>query len=186
MSKKKRSKATTDDRLTKQQEKYVNYLIRGDSQRQAYMKAYPNSKKWKPSSVDAEASKMLAIPKVSTRHDELMQKVKESLVEDTIATQQEALEFFTRMMRRELKEQVVASKSVKVVDYDEEGRRTEVSTRDPVIVDIDTRVADAFKGAEALAKYYGLFAKQNTSDEELSKLDILLKQMKESADDVHD
>jgi hypothetical protein len=180
MSKKKQSKATADDRLTKQQEKYVNYLIRGDSQRQAYMKAYPNSKKWKPSSVDAEASKMLAIPKVSTRHRELMQDVKDNLVKDTIATQQEALEFFTRLMRREEKEQVVASQSRKVVNYDEEGRRTEVSTRDPVIVDIDAKLSDAFKGAEAIAKYYNIFGSHDNA-EELSKLDKLLKAMKDNA-----
>lgn len=180
MSKKKQSKATADDRLTKQQEKYVNYLIRGDSQRQAYMKAYPNSKKWKPSSVDAEASKMLAIPKVSTRHRELMQDVKDNLIKDTIATQQEALEFFTRLMRREEKEQVVASQSRKVVNYDEEGRRTEVSTRDPVIVDIDAKLSDAFKGAEAIAKYYNIFGSHDNA-EELSKLDKLLKAMKDNA-----
>ena len=186
MSKKKQIKAAADDRLTKQQEKYVNYLIRGDSQRQAYMKAYPNSKKWKQSSVDAEASKMLAIPKVSTRYNKLMQKVNESLLEDTIASKQEAMEFFTRLMRREEKEQVVASKSRKVVDYDSEGRRTEVSTRDPVIVDIDTKLSDAFKGAEALAKHYGLFATQDNSDEELSKLDKIIKEMKESASNVYE
>ena len=179
MSKNKRSKAT-DDTLTKQQEKYVNYLVEGMTQRQAYLKAFPQSKKWKDATVDSKASILFAQKKVRARFHELNQIVRDNLVKDTIATQQEALEFFTRLMRREEKEQVVASQSRKVVNYDEEGRRTEVSTRDPVIVDIDAKLSDAFKGAEAIAKYYNIFGSHDNA-EELSKLDKLLKAMKDNA-----
>jgi phage terminase small subunit len=180
MSKNKRSKATDNDRLSKQQEVFVNQLVKGDTQRQAFYKAYPHSKKWKETTVDSKASTLFAQGKVRERFHELNQIVKDNLVKDTIATQQEALEFFTRLMRRELKEQVVASQSRKVVNYDEEGRRTEVSTRDPVIVDIDAKLSDAFKGAEAIAKYYNIFGSHDNA-EELSKLDKLLKAMKDNA-----
>ena len=180
MSKKKRSKATTDDRLTKQQEKYCNFIVQGDTQQLAYQKAYPHTKTWKENSIAVEASKLSKQPKIILRISQLKERVSEELVKDTIATQQEALEFFTRLMRREEKEQVVASQSRKVVNYDEEGRRTEVSTRDPVIVDIDAKLSDAFKGAEAIAKYYNIFGSHDNA-EELSKLDKLLKAMKDNA-----
>ena len=34
-------------------EAYIQYLIGGMSQRQAYLTAFPNAKKWKPETVDS-------------------------------------------------------------------------------------------------------------------------------------
>lgn len=154
------------------------------TQRQAYIKAYPNSKKWKPESVDAEASKLLKVPKVSTRYNELSKEVNEAIKTETIASKQEVLEFMTRLMRREEKEMVVTSRSDKRVWVDEKGDRQEVSTKEPVIVEINTRNTDAFKGAEALAKHYGVLASKDVQDDELSAVDKLLNEiMRGAADD---
>ena len=60
--------------LTEKQELYVQNLIKGMSQREAYRNAYPKSKKWKDSSVDTRASQLLKTHKVLTRYQELKRK----------------------------------------------------------------------------------------------------------------
>ena len=59
------------DRLTPKQEKFVNALVSGMSQREAYLSAY-NVQRMKPESIDVAACRVLKVPKVSLRHDELM------------------------------------------------------------------------------------------------------------------
>ncbi len=60
--------------LTVKQDKYVQCLIQGMSQRQAYRKAFPNSKKWKDRTVDARASELLKVSNVLGRYNELKEK----------------------------------------------------------------------------------------------------------------
>lgn len=60
--------------LTDKQEKFVQNLNSGLSQRQAYREAYPNSRKWKDSSVDSKASNLLKTDKVLARFQELQKE----------------------------------------------------------------------------------------------------------------
>lgn len=174
-------------KLTKQEEVFVNALANGMTQRQAYYKAYPHSKKWKEESADQRASRLFSEVKVRSRFNELKEEIAEELKQETIASKQEVLEFFTRLMRREEKEQVVSSKSKKDVWYDEEGRRVEKQTKEPVVVVIDTKNSDAYKGAEALAKHYGAFLATDVNEDELSAVDNLLKLIKGgSSDDTNE
>ena len=64
-------------RLTAKQEKYVQGLVAGLSQRKAYREAYPNSTKWKDSTVDSKASHLLKENKVTARYGELMDEHKD-------------------------------------------------------------------------------------------------------------
>lgn len=48
--------------------------MKGLTQRQAYLKAYPRSKNWKPSSVDAKACELAKSVKVSERLKELREE----------------------------------------------------------------------------------------------------------------
>ena len=64
-------------RLTAKQERYVQGLVAGLSQRQAYIKAYPNARKWNDNSVDSRASNLLKTDKVLTRYNELMDEHKD-------------------------------------------------------------------------------------------------------------
>lgn len=57
------------------QEKYVQNLIAGMSQRKAYRDAYPNSQKWRDEAVDQCASKLFA--KVSPRYQEIQEQQKD-------------------------------------------------------------------------------------------------------------
>ena len=61
--------------LTTKQEIFVQRLIEGYSQREAYKFAY-NAENMKDETIDARASKLLKEYKVSTRYDELMEEHK--------------------------------------------------------------------------------------------------------------
>ena len=68
---------TTGGKLTANQEKFTQELIKGKSQREAYKIAYPNSQKWKETSIDISASKLFANPKVKQRYQQLIGKHQE-------------------------------------------------------------------------------------------------------------
>ena len=57
--------------LTVKQEKYVQELLKGKSQREAYKIAYPSSRKWKDNVVDVRACELLKHSKVSVRYTKL-------------------------------------------------------------------------------------------------------------------
>ena len=62
-------------KLTAKQEHYIQGLISGLSQREAYRQAYPSSRKWKDNVVDSKASDMLkngANGKVFERYEEVL------------------------------------------------------------------------------------------------------------------
>ncbi|WP_398577195.1 terminase small subunit, partial [Streptococcus gordonii] len=60
--------------LTVKQEKFVQGIISGLSQRQAYREAYPSAKKWLDSSVDSKAVVLLQNAKVMKRYRELLKE----------------------------------------------------------------------------------------------------------------
>jgi phage terminase small subunit len=62
-------------KLTDKQEKFVQELIKGKSQREAYREAYPGSKKWTDNSIDARASRLFKSDKVLTRYNEIHDKM---------------------------------------------------------------------------------------------------------------
>lgn len=60
-------------KLTTKQELFVQQLVAGQSQRQAYRKAY-NAEKMTDKSVDETANKLLKNPKVTARYRELLKQ----------------------------------------------------------------------------------------------------------------
>jgi hypothetical protein len=58
-------------RLTPKQEQFVQALISGMNQAEAYMYAYPTSKNWKKNTAKAKACETLKIPHVRARYEEL-------------------------------------------------------------------------------------------------------------------
>ena len=64
--------------LTTKQELFVQRLIEGYSQREAYKFAY-NCEKMKDTTIDVEASKLLSNPKVSIRYEELKNELKQKM-----------------------------------------------------------------------------------------------------------
>ena len=64
--------------VTPPQEEFLQGLMRGMSQRQAYIAAFPRAKKWKPESVDAQACNLLRSHKVAIRYEELQIQAQEA------------------------------------------------------------------------------------------------------------
>jgi phage terminase small subunit len=96
--------------LTAKQEKFVQGLVKGLSQRQAYKEAY-NAENMADSSVDVEAWKTMQLPHISQRYNELMQET----VDETILTVQEK-----RRMYREFAQDKTLSMTdrLKAMDQD--------------------------------------------------------------------
>lgn len=77
--------------LTSKQEKFIQALLDGLSQRQAYQKAYPKSQKWKDKTVDNRASKLFNSYEVFTRYNELKNKIEEEHRKKNLWTKEKAI-----------------------------------------------------------------------------------------------
>jgi hypothetical protein len=66
---KKPSETPVDKPLTYQQEAFVQALVSGLSNSEAYIKAYPKAANWTPNSVSVEACKLLRKPNVKARYE---------------------------------------------------------------------------------------------------------------------
>lgn len=61
--------------LTPKQERFVQCIIEGKTQYEAYKTAYPTSKKWERNSIDCEAGKLMADTKILQRLEELRKPI---------------------------------------------------------------------------------------------------------------
>ena len=78
--------------LTDKQERFIQELIKGKSQREAYKIAYPNSAKWLDTAVDCNASQLFADTKVSQRYGLLKDRLMKEVEEDCIITAKQVLQ----------------------------------------------------------------------------------------------
>lgn len=88
--------------LTLKQEKFVQNLIDGMSQREAYKLAYPKSLKWKESAIDTQASILFKNSKVLERFNLLRDKAaskaiwtREQAINDLVAIKNKCVEVMT-------------------------------------------------------------------------------------------
>jgi len=102
-------KKKEDNSLTLAQETFVQELIKGNSQRQSFLVAYPKRKHWKPKTVDEEACKLLKKTKVNTRYHQLKQRLVDESEEKTIMDAKEILELYTKIARGQETEEVFVS-----------------------------------------------------------------------------
>ena len=108
--------------LTAKQEKFVQELIKGKSQREAYKIAYPGSKKWKDSSVDCGASKLMAIAKVSQRYEELKKKTEEKVTYDAAEVKNLIIETMMSIVKADVMNDDVDGRAVKNKHWDRNGK----------------------------------------------------------------
>ena len=66
--------------LTPKQEKYVQNLVKGMSQRDAYRNAFPSSVKWKDNVVDSKASTLYKTGKIMERYEELIKRAQDKAI----------------------------------------------------------------------------------------------------------
>lgn len=165
-------------KLSRQQEKFVQELIIGEkTQREAYRAAYPSSKKWKDDSVDTQASRLLHNnPAVKARYNELYEKMLRDTEEKAIVTRQQIIEEYAKVAFSDIKDYVTFGTEKVFVDYDSEGRpvadwKQIVSMLPSDKVDgtlinevsispkgtLTFKLHDKMKALDALAKIFGMF-----------------------------
>lgn len=88
--------------LTAKQEKFVQGIIDGMSQADAYRAAY-STRNMSDNAIYREASLLMSIPKISQRIKEL----RDSMMNDSILSARERLEYLTRVIKGEEPERVV-------------------------------------------------------------------------------
>ncbi len=79
------------DRLTNKQEAFVQALIQGDNQREAYKTSYDTSR-MKDKTVDEKASRLFADIKVRARYNELLTMVREESERRSVASAADVLD----------------------------------------------------------------------------------------------
>lgn len=88
--------------LTAKQEKFIQGIVTGLSQREAYKAAY-DVKSMSDNAIDREACLLMKNPKIAQRHKELVDEI----AIPAIMTAQERLEYLTRLIKNEEKEKVL-------------------------------------------------------------------------------
>lgn len=108
--------------LTTRQERFVQELIKGKSQRQAYLAAYPNSKKWKETTVDSKASTLLKNGKVKERYEELKKLTEEKVTYDAAQVKDQIIGLCLSIMNADVMSGDVDGKAVKNKRWDSRNR----------------------------------------------------------------
>lgn len=80
--------------LTAKQENFIQNIVKGMSQREAYKNSY-NAEGMSDNAIDREASLLIKNPKVAQRHKELV----DAIAKPTIMTAQERLEYLTAIVK---------------------------------------------------------------------------------------
>lgn len=125
--------------LTNKQERFVQELVKGKSQREAYKTAYDASK-MKDSTIDARASALFKQSKVRVRYDELMKPAEDE----------------TERMRKFIMEKLSQIASGEICDI-----TTEYDAEGNVIRSKRTvKASDQANAINKLAEYYGVAAEQ--------------------------
>lgn len=137
--------------LTAKQEKYVQGLISGLSQREAYKRAYDTTN-WKDESIDQKASVLLKNVKVRSRYEQLMDEHKDK----ALWTREKAVEellFILDFSKKEIKELgLEASNKGAFIDAVRELNKLEQVYKEPESTRANTELTKAktqlIKGAE--------------------------------------
>ena len=108
--------------LTPKQEKFVQELVKGKSQRQAYRSAYPSSLKWKDATVDSRASNAMKNGKILARYEELKKKVADRTVYDAAEVRQTILDTLMAILTADVADGDVDGRAVKNKRWDSKNR----------------------------------------------------------------
>lgn len=153
-----------NNKLTKQQEAFIQEVIKTGNQRQAYRKAYPGSRKWKDESVDSEASRLLNSPKVSTRYSELQERLKNEAEDDCIVDAKDVLKElsliafsdigdFVNVVEDDFGTTVIINSTANMSD----GKRRAIAGIKQGRNGIELRLNDKTKALELIGRMLGLF-----------------------------
>lgn len=150
------------DRLTPNQEEFVQNLIQGQSQREAYKKAF-SCVNQKDSTIDAKASKLIKQPKIKQRFDELQELLRERQNVKAIMTAEERMEWLSKVIIGEVQEEYISAET-----DDLTGLKIEIIKTHPA--KLDTKL----KAIDILNKMSGEYTTKLQGELNIPKLEDLL------------
>ena len=103
-----------NDNLTPKQEKFIQNIVSGMTQRQAYKEAY-NAENMKDETIDTEACLLFNDQKIAKRYKELMDKLEDK----AIMTAQERMKWLTEVIQEIQKEKKSTIQDGEVFNYEE-------------------------------------------------------------------
>jgi len=78
-------------KLNKQEEEFAKNLFLGDSQREAYKKAFKQCKNWKDKTIDEKACRLAGTDKIKTRLAELQERMSQKVSESALLSATDVL-----------------------------------------------------------------------------------------------
>lgn len=176
------------DKLTLKQEKFINNLIEGKSQREAYKLSY-NAENMQDSTIDCNASNLFKNNKVATRYQELLSKLTKEAEEESITNAKEILRNLNKIATSDIKDYLSFYMGERVIGVDDNG---EPITNPCQMIDIKDsnevdgsliqevsisakgvftfKLCDKMKALELMGKHIGMF-----TDKVESKVDTDMK-----------
>lgn len=103
---------------------FLNEMLSGKSQRQSYYVAYPNSKKWKPETVDNKAYVLMSKGEIRARYNELLEANRNK----SIITREELLRMAVKGLKIAIGEEYEENEIVNYME-DENGLEKEIKKK---------------------------------------------------------
>lgn len=168
-------------KLTDNQEKFVQELIKGKSQREAYRTAYPKSINWKDEVVDVNASKLFKNTKVLLRYNEIHDRLVKEAEDECIVTAKEVLRELKRIGFADIKDFLSFRTAKTVIAHDKETGEPIIDFS-PIIELIDSDLVDGKAIQEVSINARGTFSFK--LHDKMSALDKLGKHLGLFADKI--
>lgn len=144
-------------KLTDNQERFVQELIKGKSQREAYRNAYPKSINWTDNAVDSRASRLAKSDKVLTRYNELHDRLIKEAEDECIVTAKEVLRELKRIGFADIKDFLSFRTEKTVVGYEKDSGEP-IFDYAPIIELIDSGNVDGKAVQEVSLSAKGTFS----------------------------
>lgn len=103
--------------LTPKQDKFVQNLVKGMSQREAYKDSY-NAEKMADSTIDSKACLLFKKEKVRARYNELREAIQDVEEVRTIMSVVERKEWLTKLINGEVKEEATTLRGDEILRYE--------------------------------------------------------------------
>lgn len=132
------AKQEAKDKLTPKQEKFVQNLIQGMSQAEAYRAAY-STKNMSDNAVNVEACRLLQNPKVALKYEELRGKLSERAEKKALMSAEERLEWLADVINGVIEEEY----SVEVINT-ATGQREKKKGTEPSSLNIRLKALDIY------------------------------------------
>lgn len=109
-------------KLTAKQEKFVEELVKGKSQREAYRIAYPKSVNWVDGAVDTQACILSKNSKVLERYNQINDRLIKEAEDECIVSAKEVLRELKRIGFADIKDFLSFRTEKTVIESDEDGK----------------------------------------------------------------